>query len=109
MVVDTHLAVGRALAHFGPGGNSMVMRVHDVQWVQRSIRQQFRQRVGGLDPYNVLEFLKYRLSNVVNGAAFEKMPLLRQVLAFACVTTCVFFVSSGLYLFFLFFPYFFYM
>ena len=104
VVVDAHLAVGRALAHFGPDGNSVVMRVHDVQWVQRAIRQQFRQRVGGLDPYNVLEFLKYRLSSVVNGAVFDKMPLLRQVLAFACVTTCVFFVLSGLYLvFFLFF------
>ena len=100
VVVDAHLAVGRALAHFGPAGNSVVMRVHDVQWVQRAIRQQFRQRVGGLDPYNVLEFLKYRLSSVVNGAAFDKMPLLRQVLAFACVTTCVFFVLSELYLVF---------
>ena len=79
-VVDTHVAVGRSLAHFGPAGKSVVMRFYDEQWLQRSIRQQFRQRIGGLDPYNVLEFLKYRLSSVVNGSAFDRMPLLRQVL-----------------------------
>ena len=82
VVVDTHVAVGRSLAHFGPTGNSVVMRFYDVQWLQRSIRQQFRQRIGGLDPYNVLEFLKYRLLSVVNGSAFDRMPLLRQVLSF---------------------------
>ena len=82
VVVDTHVAVGRSLAHFGPAGKSVVMRFYDVQWLQRSIRQQFRQRIGGLDPYNVLEFLKYRLSSVVNGSAFDRMLLLRQVLSF---------------------------
>ena len=82
VVVDTHVAVGRSLAHFGPAGKSVVMRFYVVQWLQRSIRQQFRQRIGGLDPYNVLEFLKYRLSSVVNGSAFDRMPLLRQVLSF---------------------------
>ena len=82
VVVDTHVAVGRSLALFGPTGNSVVMRFYDVQWLQRIIRQQFRQRIGGLDPYNVLEFLKYRLSSVVNGSAFDRTPLLRQVLSF---------------------------
>ena len=82
VVVDNHVAVGRSLAHFGPADKSVVMRFYDVQWLQRSIRQQFRQRIGGLDPYNVLEFLKYRLSSVVNGSAFDRMPLLRQVLSF---------------------------
>ena len=82
VVVDTHVAVGRSLAHFGPAGKSVVMRFYDVQWLQRSIRQQFRQRIGGLDPYYVLEFLKYRLSSVVNGSAFDRMPLLRKVLSF---------------------------
>ena len=80
VVADTHVAVGRSLAHVGPAGKSVVMRFYDVHWVQRSIRQQLRQRIGGLDPLNVLEFLKYRLSSVVNGSAFDRMPLLRQVL-----------------------------
>ena len=80
VVVDTLVAVGRSLAHFTPAGKSVVMRFNDVQLLQRSIRQQFCQRIGGLDPYNVLEFLKYRLSSVVYGSVFDRMPLLRQVL-----------------------------
>ena len=95
VVVDTHVAVGRSLAHFGPAGKSVVMLFYDVQWLQRSIRQQLRQRIGGLDPYNVLDFLKYRLSSVVNGSAFDRMPLLRQVLS--CDLRCCVCIMSNVY------------
>ena len=79
IIVEDHVALGRALSKMCLSERTIVMRFFDVQWVQRCIRNQFRQRIGGLDPYNVLDFLKFRLANVVNGAAFDKLPLLRQV------------------------------
>ena len=59
IVVETHLALGQALAHLDDFGQFMVMRFFDVQWLQRCIRQHYRERVGGLGPNNVLDFLKY--------------------------------------------------
>ena len=81
IVVDTHLALGHALAHLDDFRQSVVMRFFDVQWLQRCIRQ-YREHVGGLDPYNILDFLKYRLSGVIKDLNFDKMPLLRQVVKF---------------------------
>ena len=79
VVVDEHVDVGRALAGWSVPSKAVVMRFFDVHWLQRCFRKQFKQRVGGLDPYNVLQFLKYRLSNVVNGPEFDRMLWLRQV------------------------------
>ena len=67
VVVENHVAAGRALSKAVPPETSVVMRFADVQWVQRCNPTQYKQRIGGLDRYNVLEFLKYQLSNVVNG------------------------------------------
>ena len=52
----------------------------DVQRLQRAIRKQFKQLLGGLDWYNVLDFLKYRLSNSVKSPVFERLPQLPQVI-----------------------------
>ena len=79
VVVDEHVIVGRALANWTVSNKTVVMRYFDVDWVQRCVRRQFKQRMGGLDPYNVLEFLKFRLSSAVNGPEFDRMPLLRHV------------------------------
>ena len=84
VVVESHVAIGRGISKVVMPETSVVMRCFDIQWVQRCIRTQFKQKVGSLDPYNVFEFLKYPLSNVVNGHSFDKMPPLRQV--FSCLS-----------------------
>ena len=49
IVVDTHVALGHAMAHLEDVRQSVVMRVFDVQWLQRCISK-YRESVGGLDP-----------------------------------------------------------
>ena len=77
--VDEHINVGRAIGSGAVPTVPVVMRVFDVQWVQRVIRSRFTSQFSGLDPYSVLDFLKYRLAGVINDSYFDKLPELRSV------------------------------
>ena len=59
VVVDNDVSVGCALASLVVPEHTVIMRFLDVQWIQRVILKQFKQRLGGLGPYNVLEFLQF--------------------------------------------------
>ena len=83
VVVDDHMELCRAFANWTVPSSAVSMRAFDVNWVQRCCRQQFKQRIGGLDPYNVLDFLKHRLGSAVNGPEFDRLPLLRHVRGFS--------------------------
>ena len=55
VVVTDHMEVGRSLALWAVPSFSVVMRFFVVHGLQRCFRKQlFKQRVGGIDPYNVL-------------------------------------------------------
>ena len=93
-IVENHLTRGRPLANMNSSGNTIRMWFFDVQWTQRCPRDQFKQRIGGLESYNVLDFLKFPLANAINGTVFQKLLLLRQInvcseFELVCVVTIV--------------------
>ena len=77
--VEEHLKVGRAIASVADTTVPVVMHLFDVQWIQSVIRKRFTTQLSGLDPYSVLDFLKYQLAGVFNDPYFARLPQLQRV------------------------------
>ena len=77
--VDDHEIVGRALASVAVPTLPVVMRVFDLNWVLEVIRRQFARQFSGLDLHGDLDFLKIRLTGMINDDIFNKLPELRRV------------------------------
>ena len=85
-------AVGRATASVISPTVPVVDWVRGLTWSHDVFRRQFTSQFGGVDPYEVLDFLKCRLARVIADHPFDKMPELRQVrcvLCFVCVIAWV--------------------
>ena len=57
----------------------VVKQVIDLQWLQDVIRKHFAGQCSGLDLYSVLDFLKCRLTGLINDQYFEQLPEFRRV------------------------------
>ena len=72
--VQDRLNVGRAIASAVTPTEPVVARVNDVPWLRDVMRQKFVSQFGGLDPYCVLDILKFRLVGVISDHRFDKLP-----------------------------------
>ena len=77
--VEDCVNVCRAIASAVSPTEPVVIRVYDLQWLRDVMRRKFISQFGGLEPYSLLDVLKFRLVGVMADHRFNKMPEIRRV------------------------------